>query len=235
MSKIKFSTHPDILNSIPHPKPASKFVPSWYKSMSSEHKCPVRETDTIPTIKQCLPVRDLITSGYIIPAWCDMSFKKDSKGFINCQSATPEDYNGQYSIGVSQHSTIQVKGTPLEDFSDGEKLVKLNNPWFIKTPSNYSCILMSPFYQTTGLTILPGIVDTDSHILNTNFPILVTSNEVLVKKGEPLVQVIPFKRDSWTSKVDSYNAKEKTASEVSFFTELKSLYTTKLWKRKYYR
>ena len=235
MSKIKFSAHPDVLNSIPHPKPASKFIPSWYKSMGKEVQCPINELELVPTIKQCLPVRDLITSGYIIPAWSDMHFKRDSEGVIRYTTRLSPRLQEEYSMGIAGHDKLQVKGTPLEAFCDKEKIVKLHNPWLIKTPSNYSCLMMSPFYDTKEYTVLPGIVDTDNHIVNTNFPIVTTSNEVFIKKGDPIVQVIPFKRDSWTSEVDSYDLKEKHNSVMSILTEIKSIYTTKLWNRKYYR
>jgi len=235
MSKITFSTHPDIVDSIPHPKPASKFVPDWYKKLKNEYQCPVSEVDTMPTIKQCLPVRDFITSGYIIPAWCDMVFKKDSKGVIHVINRMPDHFKHFYNMGFEGHEIAQVKGTPLEHFSDGEKILKINNPWMIYTPSGYSCFIMSPFYQTSDLTILPGVVDTDNHKLTTNFPCIVSDTEVILKKGEPLIQVIPFKRDNWVSEINSYSEQEQTASKIRFFTELKSVYTTKLWKRKYYR
>lgn len=235
MPKINFSTHPDIVDSIPHPKPASKFIPSWYKDLDREYQCPVSEVTKRATIKQCLPVRDFITSGYIIPAWCDMLFKKDSKGKIHFDDKMPSDFNSMYNMGFSAHDIKQVKGTPLEAFCDGEKLMKLNNPWVFRTPPNYSCFLMSPFYETSDVTILPGVVDSDSHIIQTNFPCVISSDEAFVKKGDPLAQVVPFKRDSWTSAVEGLDMREQTSFLVHFLTEIKSVYTTKLWKRKYYR
>jgi hypothetical protein len=234
--KIKFKTHPHIVDAIPHPKPAIKFTPNWYKDLNKEYQCPMSEVSKIPTLKQCLPVRDFITSGYIIPAWCDMLFKKDSKGKIRTDNMKlPEDFNGLYNMGFSSHNVKQVKGTPLEAFCDGDEMVKLNNPWMIETPSGYSCFLMSPFYETSDITTLPAVVDTDSHITQTNFPCIISSDEAFIKKGDPLVQVIPFKRDSWTSEIGTTDLQKVASATARFFTEIKSVYTTKLWKRKYYR
>lgn len=236
MPKIKFSAHPDILDIIPHPKPASKFIPSWYKDLGKEYKCPMSDPIMQPTLKQCLPVRDMMTSGYIIPAWCDLSFKTDSKGKLHVgNKKLPEDFSSMYSMGFSSHDVKQVKGTPLENFCDGDKIMKLINPWMIKTQHGYSCLLISPFYETCNITILPAVVDTDNHTVNTNFPCVMTSDEVFVKKGDPLVQVIPFKRDRWTSTVEAIDAKIKVSNVISFLTEIKSEYTTKFWERKYYR
>jgi len=234
--KLKFETHPNILDAIPHPKPALKFIPSWYKNLNKESQCPVSEVSKLPTIKQCLPVRDFITSGYIIPAWCDMHFKKDSKGRMQpVNIKIPKDFNNMYNIGFDGHGIRQVEGTPLEAFCDGDKLIKLHNPWMIRTPRGYSCFFMSPFYETSDITILPAIVDTDRHVTQVNFPCIIPSDEAFVKKGDPLVQVIPFKRDSWTSEIGAMDLKKATSDLVNFLTEIKSIYTTKLWKRKYYR
>lgn len=236
MPNIKFSTHPDILGSIPHPKPASKFIPSWYKDLKKEYRCPMSDPVVPATLKQCVPVRDMMTSGYIIPAWCDLLFKRDSKGKLHVGNLRlPAEFNGLYNMGFSAHDVNQVKGTPLEAFCDGDKMMKLNNPWMIKTPSGYSCLLMAPFYETSDITILPAVVDTDKHLLHTNFPCVISSDEAFVKKGDPLVQVIPFKRDSWTSEIEAIDTQEQASSLVQFVTEIKSKYTTKFWERKYYR
>jgi hypothetical protein len=45
---------------------------------------------------------------------------------------------------------------------------------------------------------MPAIIDTDEFDLNNlNFPCYLTDPVKLIKPGEPLVQVIPFKRDNW--------------------------------------
>lgn len=236
MPKIKFSTHEDVLGAIPCPKPASKFIPSWYKDLKKEYQCPSASVFKVPTIKQCLPVRDMMTSGYIIPAWCDMHFKKDNKGKLYLDtSKIPDAFNHIYNLGFGKHNVEQVKDTPLEAFCDGERMMKLHNPWMIRTQSRYSCFIMSPFYETSDVTILPAVVDTDTHDTHINFPCVVSSNEAFVKKGDPLVQVIPFKRDRWTSKVEATDLKKQASAAVGILTEIKSKYTTKFWERKYYR
>ena len=47
--------------------------------------------------------------------------------------------------------------------------------------------------------IISGIVDTDNYINTINFPFILhkRDEQFLIKKGEPMVQVIPFKRESW--------------------------------------
>ena len=46
--------------------------------------------------------------------------------------------------------------------------------------------------------VLDGVVDTDTYYNNINFPFIWTggSGEFVIPKGTPLVQVIPFRRES---------------------------------------
>ena len=47
--------------------------------------------------------------------------------------------------------------------------------------------------------IIEGVVDTDTYINEINFPFILKKRDeqFLVKKGDPMVQVIPFKREAW--------------------------------------
>lgn len=240
MPKIKFLTHPDVVKVIPHPRPAKKFVPKWYKDMELERKCPKKldpETEIIedvPTIKQCMPVRDYLTTGYIIPAWADILIRKDSKNKYHSQSRI-EDVGQHYSMGCSWHGIEQFKGSPLEGLSDGEKCLKLLNPWTIKTPKGYSTFFTSPFYTESDITILPAIVDTDKHRVPVNFPSVINTNECRIKRGEPLIQAIPFKRENWDSEVGVLNLAEHNRSQINYASVLNSIYTTDYWERKRFR
>jgi hypothetical protein len=57
------------------PKPASSYIPDWYKETKSyinNEKKPNGQGSTTATIKRCMPVFDAINSGYIIPTPCDL-------------------------------------------------------------------------------------------------------------------------------------------------------------------
>jgi hypothetical protein len=47
--------------------------------------------------------------------------------------------------------------------------------------------------------IIAGVVDTDVYLNVINFPFILhkRDEQFLIKKGEPMVQVVPFKRESW--------------------------------------
>jgi hypothetical protein len=69
----------------------------------------------------------------------------------------------------------------------------------LSLPKGYSCIIMHPLnrHDLPFLT-LSGIVDADSMLHNGSIPFYIKEDfEGLIKAGTPILQVIPFKRESW--------------------------------------
>ena len=60
------------------------------------------------------------------------------------------------------------------------------------------------------IQMISGIVDTDVYINAINFPFIVLdkSKQFLLKKGDPMIQVIPFKRESWKMSSGFYYEKD---------------------------
>lgn len=178
------------------PKPASKYIPEWYKETESYlngEKKPFGGAGTTATIKRCMPVFDAITAGYIIelPADVYVSIKDGRQNF------EWSDMNL-----VSFHSTDQAPNHPARKPHD---YAKWNNPWAIKTPKGYSTLFVQPFHRESVFTIMPGIVDTDEYTSPVNFPMVINDPEFegMIPKGTPIAQVIPFKRDNWESTLGS--------------------------------
>ena len=70
---IRFHTAQEDLDSIPHPAPAYKAMPEWFKKLK-----PVvdgNEKVKPGTVKRCVPVLDAVSQGYIIPLWADLQVK----------------------------------------------------------------------------------------------------------------------------------------------------------------
>jgi hypothetical protein len=179
------------------PKPASVFIPNWYKALESYidgKKAPNGNAGTTATIKRCMPVFDAITTGYIIvsPADIYVSQKEDKEGNV---SAYYEWAN---------HSLIQfhpVEQAPTHPNRNNHmSYPKWLNPWAITTPPGYSVLFVQPFHRESVFTILPGVVDTDTYNASVNFPFVLNEPntfEGLIPAGTPIAQVIPFKRESW--------------------------------------
>jgi hypothetical protein len=169
-------------------------MPEWYKSLSryigGEKKPADNPTETNATIKSCMPVLDVMTSGYLILSAADIFIEKTDQGRYYKWS--------DYDL-ISLHGQRQVEGYPkLKKIMGTENVPKFTNHWIVQTPKNYSCLFVTPFHHDLPFTILPGVVDTDTYFAPVNFPFLPDPDfEGLIPKGTPIAQVIPFKRDNW--------------------------------------
>jgi len=209
MKQIEFFAPKDIIDSLPHPVPANKCIPEWFKRMN-------RDIDNNPsgvgTVKNCVPLRDCLTSGYIIPLWEDMQItsSSDNNGEINYKWS--RNLSGFYDGAISTHSTAQVEGMPISNTDLGHLPIKFNSPWVIRTPPGYSCLFTMPFNRyDQNFEILSGIVDTDTYFDSVAFPFVFLKSDVseILHKGMPLVQVTPFKRTEWKSSIKDISPKEE--------------------------
>jgi hypothetical protein len=216
---------------IEKPKPASKMIPEWLKKTKSymvgNRPFVSEDGHTNSTIKKCIPIFDSLTSGYIITTPSDILVSvKDGEQF----------YTWAKHMSIDFHSTQQVGDYPLKtDFSAYPKFV---NPWSIKTPKGYSCLFIQPPHRDLPFTIFTGIVDTDQYLAPVNFPFIMKDPtfEGLIPKGTPMVQVIPFKRDTWSMKY----GEEKELREIekhnnTLMSKLYDRYKSMFWEKKEYR
>jgi hypothetical protein len=211
------------------PKPASKFIPEWYKNTESyvggERK-PNGSGSTSATIKRCMPVFDAITSGYIIESPADV--------FVSIKDGIQWFEWSDFGL-ITFHPIEQAPEHPAKKpFS----YPKWTNPWAIATPKGYSTLFVQPFHRESIFTILPGIVDTDIYTPPVNFPFVINDPtfEGLIPKGTPIVQVIPFKRDSWSMELGSKKdliAQNKIREKLQskFFDRYKQMF----WSKKEYK
>ena len=248
MPKVTFSITENLFDAVPHPKPASKLIPSWYKRMDHTFQDEAhglnwakikggawQRFNTSRTLKQCLPVRDYLTGGYIIPAWKDIMIIRKDDGKYASVSPTDEQFAFENMIGVQWHYKEQFKNSPLEKMVDGEKAVKILNPWVIKTPVGYSSLIFSPFYHKNDIEIMPAIVDTDKHDTPVHFPCILHSEEAVLQRNTPFVQVVPFKRENWSHETQKHSKTFLHDLERRAKLIAGSIYTREFWKRKVFR
>ena len=190
------------------PKPATSFVPDWYKDMDSYmggEKKPTGEGQTTGTIKRCMPVFDALTHGYIITTYVDIfvSQKEQLDGQGNFRKLPWYEWPSFNPIEF--HPTKQA---PIHPAHNGAPYPKIINPWGIKTPPGYSTMFMAPVHRDNLFTILPGVVDTDTYTAPVNFPGVLTdvNFEGLIPAGTPIAQVIPFQRESWVMELGEQEA-----------------------------
>lgn len=182
-----------------HPENARKFLPNWIKRMkeqTSERVGP--NEDKIDTVRKCVPFLDAMRIGYVIPSPCDVHFKVTNYGKnVDTQCRSQLNLQGSISEFISGHNLVQM--SPQSPYRG--TILKWINPWKINTKKGYSCLFVTPIsHGNRHYEAFSGVVDTDNYhnIINFPFRILNPDNkesfEFFIKKGEPIIQVIPFKR-----------------------------------------
>jgi hypothetical protein len=213
------------------PKPATFFVPDWYKNIESYmsgDKKPTGEGTTTATIKRCMPVFDVITQGYIITTYVDIWVSQKEQPDANGELKVAPWYEWPSFGPIQFHPVEQAPNHPN---CNGAPYPKLINPWGIKTPPGYSTMFMAPVHRENLFTILPGVVDTDTYTAPVNFPMVLTDVkfEGLVPAGTPIAQIVPFQRESWSMELGEQEAlieQNKVTSKLRtrFFDSYKTQY-----------
>jgi hypothetical protein len=103
------------------------------------------------------------------------------------------------------HAKEQYDKMPVNTALHHKDLLRIFPFWAVGTPKGYSTIFLQPAYaDKSPLTALQAIVDTDAFITDGHLSFWVEKDfKGIIKQGTPLVQVIPFKRESWSSLVSS--------------------------------
>ena len=117
--------------------------------------------------------------GYVIPAWCDIKITVDKKG--------------NKTVEYSDYEIETQKFGPTENIS-------LFNAWRVWTKKNYSIMCLPLFFDNSNFMAMPGVYDKD--MASSELPIDIILNQdvdTLIKLGDPLVQVVPIKREKITA------------------------------------
>jgi hypothetical protein len=229
MSKVIKFTNTNGWKDLEQPKPASAFIPDWYKKLESYiggKKITDGQGGTKATIKRCMPVFDAITAGYIITSPADI--------IVTIREGAQYFEWSHFSL-ISFHPIEQAPEHPMRK---PHQYPKWNNPWSIKTPKGYSTMFIQPMHRESVFTILPGIVDTDIYSTPVNFPFVINDPnfEGLIPKGTPIAQVIPIKRDAWKMEFGGQEEViEQNNISIKLSTKFFDRYKTMFWSRKEYK
>ena len=224
--KITFcAIRKDMIEVWPHPKPASHFVPKEYKKLPRFQKNNMQHR----TVKTCVPFLDSMTAGYIIPFDQDYLVDPIEDDFSIAPASRESDDFGY-------HNKIQLP--PEWHKYTGENAGKFHNKWLIKTPPGYSCLFIHPMNRLEERwKIIEGVVDTDSYVNVINFPFILKKRDeqFLIKKGEPMIQVIPFKRESWKMWSGFYIEKLHSKTLNLLNSEWVDRYKNRFWNKKSFK
>ena len=124
-------------------------------------------------------------------------------------------------------------GCPFVKMNSDQDFYKIMNPFSITLPKGYSALL-TPLLNRPDprFTPISAIID-DGNPLPPNFPIIIHKKGTwLLKKGEPIIGLIPFKREKWKMKIKTKTKKETSNYLFSYKSVLQRWYRDKFWKKK---
>ncbi len=183
--KIEFISIVEGLESVEEclPKPSKSFIPQWFKN------APYKIEETV-TVKNCPSFPDYFSQGYVLPMWCDVTLKYENNFW---SWKTPDSL-----FSWSCHDNDQFLDYVDASFNgiDANFVFKANCPWKIITSPGWSVLQLPLFYHfNKEWSVMPGIIDTDiHHEINQQVLYHGNSKEITIKRGDPFVMYIPFKR-----------------------------------------
>jgi len=186
---ITFTCSPEDKGVIAEPVPARQALPGWFRELPGTDRSVVSATDNGLTVKRCMPFLDAMTTGWIVPLAATVRLEvRDGGTSVTAGWELDKEM-------VSPHGVFQVAGNPWEP----RPPMKFHNFWTITTPPGWSCLFVAPVNRPDDLVdVLGGVVDTDTYRSPINFPFVATAPDGVhvLERGRPLVQVVPFRRDT---------------------------------------
>ena len=160
------------------------------------------------TVVNCPGITDFLKTGYIIPAWTDMSFRKYRGQIIfNSSDYFPDVYHGV-------HVSDQYRGMEKSELPLSGGFHKVSTPWLVKTSPGVSLIITHPYWsRNKSFTSVSAVVHSDKTPVDLKWffefnqdlpdtPNIVDMNQQIVKRGTPLMLLIPFKRQRIKHKIE---------------------------------
>lgn len=175
------------------PIPTIKSLPEWYKKFPKYLANAKEEDPTYSTVKNCIPFFDAISFGYSMVTPCDIEF------YVENDIPNVKIYDETYANFVGTRYPIEHFAHPIE--------CHLNHfhwqpNWAVSLEDGYSALYLSPLnrYDLPFVTT-SGIIDNDKVSVRGLIPFFLKKGfeKVFVPKGTPFIQIIPFKREDWSS------------------------------------
>jgi len=223
------------------PKPIGRTLPSWYKKASVHIIDPATNQPYInphpvnggkvPSWKACAPLFDAMSSGYALRTPCDIEF------FENNGRISAKALNKNSEDFISERAE-------MADFSVPMGYDKYHFAWWIDwgiaVPEGYSVLYTQPmnrfelpFFNTSG------IVDNDKVHLAGQIPFFIFKGWTgTLPAGTPYLQLFPFKRESWESKIIIEDPNKIYNKNVQNYQKYRvpngGVYKNQVWEKRFY-
>jgi hypothetical protein len=189
-----------VLDTTNFPELSRKNIPSWYKNLpkgigQNSRKVFLDGLGTPnPGLKTCAPFFDALSSGYIFKLHCDIQVERYGDEVKMTWGSPIKPLSSRNEEISSQLPSV----TGFGPFSQAWDLLH-----GFKVPKGYSVLITNPINRNDLATFTSsGIMDADDYLGPGAVPFALSLDfEGVLKAGTPIFQIIPFKRDSWESKI----------------------------------
>ena len=229
MKKEKILLHAIRDDSFLKIQPIKKVIPEWYKDCPTfiEGDSPRYLPERNLAIKACVPFLDSLMTGYYIPLSTD----------VIVESIEGEPYlSWGYGNPVSQRSSKSAPQLPIPSGCSSLHLTWML-PSTIELPKGYSALFTHPLNRfDLPFISLSGVVDGGFTINPGSYPFFIKKDFVgIIPRGTPIIQIIPFKTENWTSKEDSSLVKKGELEGNRSLSKAIGWYKHNRWTKKGYR
>lgn len=250
MANIYFEKmHASICDAATQPTPATKDRPQWWIDSNYYNKEYASPTlgdrhRMNSTIKSCPAIADSLSMGYILYlpldieidatdeetlSWRVPHFLQETASIFNDNSTAERDF-------ASAHSPDQLEKLSIPDAYHRVPF-KINTYFGIKTDPGYSIWVTHPMYNwDLPFTVLDGIIDSDAITARFPYPMLIKKGFVgVIKKGTPLIQVIPFRRENFQSHTIDFDKEDAVSKIADLQSQQIMPYRKLFWERKNFK
>lgn len=184
------------------PKPTIKTLPEWYRKADRFHLNPQTNEPwedpvtggRMPNWKACPAVFDIMGTGYVYRTPCDIEFYEEQD---QIKVKVLDEQNKEF---------VQIR-PPMYQFVPPTGYYEAHfawwSDWAVEVPEGYSVLYSQPYnrFELPFLTT-SGVIDNDKVSLPGTMPFFIVKGFVgVIPAGTPYAQMLPFKRENWTSEV----------------------------------
>jgi hypothetical protein len=193
------AAHESILKDTPI-IPASKYLPTAMKDVPTS-------TAEETTIKNCPGILNYASSGYLICAHTDiiLTARNDEigNGPVEFHFEDPDNLGFAFDMFSPEHKADFSFWAGMFEryFSRPEMFPQTyawNSPWAVKTPKDVGVYFLPVYYgQNSLLEVVPGFLDS-YYVpkINPMFRIKRFYGTVVIPRGEPLLRVVPIRKET---------------------------------------
>lgn len=203
-------------------------IPKWYKDTPGVLGEPsFRERKT--TFKVCSPFLDAFTFGYTVTLPVDITMEDDPT------TNTIRGFWGVSDIVILSNRDSFIMGHFPWPINYEEVPFAWRFPLQIALPKGYSVLVTHPLNRPDlPFYTFSGVVD-DCTLYSGDLPFLLRKGfRGLIPMGTPIAQILPFKRENWTSVEDKTLHKEARLNYLKSTSVFKGWYKNNIWKKKSY-